>query len=85
MTVLGQLIDRLVLVSTAMWKTQEKLYEIRRMTYAEFRKRYIAYPSSTRGLWEILQTACMLNVERNKVIDQIDEEMVKIVQGAVGR
>ena len=55
---LGGLVDKLITVDMKMWNNQEILYEIRRMTFDEYKEKYF---SSEDGAQEPLErtTACM--------------------------
>lgn len=77
---LGSLIDKLFTVDMKMWNNQELLYDIRRMTFDEFKERYFSNPEGAEKLWEGLKKACDLNVQRNQLIDEIDEKVVEIAQ-----
>lgn len=79
---LGSLVDKLFTVDMKMWNNQELLYDIRRMTFDEFKERYFSNPEGAEKLWEGLKKACDLNVQRNQLIDEIDQKVVEIVQAS---
>lgn len=79
---LGSLVDKLFTVDMKMWNNQELLYDIRRMTFDEFKKRYFSNPEGAEKLWDGLKKACDLNVQRNQLIDEIDQKVVEIVQAS---
>lgn len=79
---LGGLIDKLFTVDTKMWNNQDVLYEIRRMSFDEFKNKYWSKEDGAQILWEVLKKACDLNVQRNQLIDEIDEKVVEMVQSA---
>lgn len=70
---LGSLIDKLQIVNLKMWFNQELLYEIRRMEFDEFKTKFIENEKGTRELWDRLKKCCDLNVQRNDLIDEIDQ------------
>tara|TARA_R110000824_G_scaffold47584_1_gene135328 strand:- start:419 stop:727 length:309 start_codon:yes stop_codon:yes gene_type:complete len=76
---LGSLIDKLVTADLKMWDNQEILYEIRRMTFDEFKDKYWTNEEGAEALWECLKKACDINVQRNQLIDEVDEKIVEIV------
>jgi hypothetical protein len=76
---LGTLIDKLTTVDLKMWHNQELLYEIRRMTFDEYKKKYFNSESGAEILWDSLKKACDLNVQRNQIINEIDEKIIEIV------
>ena len=80
---LGSLVDKLTTIDLKMWNNQEMLYEIRRMTFEEYRAKYFDTEEGAQKLWECLKKACDLNVQRNQLIDEVDEKVVEIVKDAV--
>lgn len=85
MDTLGSLVDKLCTVDLKMWNNQELLYEIRRMTYEQFKSKYGQSEQGLQALWETLKRACDLNVQRNALIDEIDERIIAVVaQGRSG-
>lgn len=79
---LGGLIDKLFTIDTKMWNNQEFIYEIRRMTFEEYKEKYFASETGAEDLWKSLQKACDLNVQRNQLIDEIDKKVVEMVEAA---
>lgn len=79
---LGGLIDKLVTIDLKMWDNQEILYEIRRMTFDEFKEKYWNTENGAELLWGCLKKACDLNVQRNQLIDEVDEKVVEIASAA---
>lgn len=80
---LGSLIDKLTTVDLKMWNNQELLYEIRRMSFEEYKAKYFDTEDGAKNLWECLKRACDLNVQRNQLIDEVDEKVVEIIQASV--
>ena len=81
MDTLGGLIDKLFTVDMKMWTNQEMFYKIRRMTFDEFKKTY-GSEEGLKDLWTCFQKACDLNVQRNQLIDEVDEKVIEIVRAA---
>jgi hypothetical protein len=79
---LGGLIDKLITIDLKMWDGQNVLYEIRRMSFEEFKEKYWATEDGAAKIWAILKKACDLNVQRNQLIDEVDEKVVEIVSAA---
>jgi hypothetical protein len=79
---LGSIIDKLITADLKMWNNQELLYEIRRMTFDEFKEKYWATEDGAERLWKYLKKACDLNLQRNALIDEIDEAVVEVVKAA---
>jgi hypothetical protein len=76
---LGTLVDKLTTVDLKMWNNQELLYEIRRMTFEEYKTKYFETEDGANLLWGSLKKACDLNVQRNQLINEIDEKIIEIV------
>lgn len=76
----GSLIDKLFTVDMKMWNNQDVLYEIRNMTFDEYKKKYFEDEQGAEILWAILKKCCDLNVQRNDLIDEIDEKLIEIVK-----
>lgn len=77
---LGGLIDKLITIDMKMWNNQEMLYEIRRMTLDEFRAKYFSTPEGCELLHECLKKCCDLNVQRNVLIDEVDEKVIEMIE-----
>lgn len=76
----GGLIDKLFTVDMKMWDNQEILYEIRRMSLEQFKEKYFSNDNGACLLWECLKKVCDLNIQRNQLIDEIDQMLVNIVK-----
>lgn len=77
---LGSLIDKLITIDMKMWTNQELLYEIRRMTFEEYKAKYFANEQGAEEMWKCLQKSCDLNVQRNQLIDEVDKKVVEIIE-----
>jgi hypothetical protein len=78
----GTIIDRLFTIDTKMWNNQELLYEIRRMTFEEYKAKYFNDESGAKELWDCLKKACDLNIQRNQLIDEIDLKIIEMIKAA---
>lgn len=76
---LGNIIDKLITVDMKMWNNQELLYEIRRMTFDEYKEKYFNSEDGANKLWNILKKACDLNVQRNELINEVDEKIIEML------
>jgi hypothetical protein len=76
---LGNIVDKLVTVDMKMWDNQELLYEIRRMSFDEYKDKYFNSEEGAMKLWEVLKKACDLNVQRNQLINEVDEKIIEII------
>jgi hypothetical protein len=80
---LGGVIDKLITVDMKMWNNQEILYEIRRMTFEEYKEKYFISEEGAQKLWDCLKKACDLNIQRNQLMDEVDEKIVQLVKEAL--
>ena len=78
---IGGLVDKLCTCDLKMWNNQEILYEIRRMTFDEFKQTYFS-DEGAEILWDKLKKCCDLNMQRNQLIDEIDEMIISIIKAA---
>ena len=83
MDTFGGLIDKLFTVDMKMWDNQEVLYEIRRMTFEEYKEKYFKDEEGALELWDSLKKVCDLNVQRNELIDEVDHYLVNIIKDAI--
>jgi hypothetical protein len=75
---LGGIIDKLLTADLKMWNNQELLYEIRRMTFEEYKAKYFNDENGAEILWKTLAKACDLNVQRNQLINEIDMKIIEM-------
>lgn len=80
---LGSLVDKLTTVDLKMWNNQELLYDIRRMTFEEYKSKYFDTEDGARELWDCLKKACDLNVQRNQLINEVDEKLIEIINAKI--
>ena len=80
---LGTIIDKLTTVDLKMWNNQELLYEIRRMDFEEYKQKYFSSEEGAKNLWLILKKACDLNVQRNQLINEVDEKVIEIINAKI--
>lgn len=77
---LGGIIDKLITVDMKMWNNQELLYKIRKMSFEEYKEKYFANEQGAEELWESLKKACDLNIQRNQLINEIDQKIIEMIQ-----
>jgi indole-3-glycerol phosphate synthase len=77
MDTFGNLVDKLCIVNSKMWHNQEILYEIRKMTEEQFAEKY---GNKLQELHKIVSRCCDLNVQRSKLIDEIDIFLSKVTK-----
>ena len=80
---LGGLIDKLITIDMKMWNNQEFLYEVRRLSFKEFKKKYTEGESKQAALFDSIKKCCDLNVQRNQLIDEVDEKIVEMIKEAI--
>lgn len=78
----GSLIDKLSTVGFKMFNEQEKLYDIRRLSFEEFRDRYKT-EKELKTLYDYFHKACDLNIQRNQYIDEIDQKLIDMLRAAM--
>ena len=79
----GGLIDKLITADLKMWNNQELFYEIRRMSFSEYKEKYFNDENGAEKLWQSLKKAADLNVQRNQLIDELDERLIDLLKSAV--
>ncbi len=77
MDTVGGLLDKLITVDMKMWYAQEDFYKIRNMTFEEFLENYSG-EVGMKILWEQFQKGIDLNLQRNVLIDEIDELLLEM-------
>ena len=78
---LGSLIDKLQIVNLKMFNIQEILYKIRKMNLEEFKINYF----NEKGIEELFNTlnkATNLNVQRTNLVDEIDKKIIEICEAS---
>lgn len=70
MDTLGNLMDKLSIVTVRMWHAQDDLYRYRRMSKEEWQNEFKDDPDRVR---HTLVRACELNLQRNQLMDEIDQ------------
>jgi len=80
---LGNVIDKLITVDMKMWNNQELLYEIRRMQFSEFKSKYFDSENGAEVLWDCLKKACDLNVQRNQLINEVDQKIIEMIKSSI--
>ena len=77
----GGLIDKLITVDMKMWDNQEILYEVRRLTFDEFKTKYVSgSDEDCLHLYNSIKKCCDLNVQRGQLVDEIDEKLVEMFE-----
>ena len=79
---LGGLIDKLITIDMQMWDNQEFLYEVRRTSFEEFKEKYTSTEEKQEALFDSIKKCCDLNVQRNQLIDEVDEKIIELVKSA---
>jgi len=78
----GGLIDKLITADLKMWNNQEMFYEIRKMSFDQFKEKYFNDEGAEK-LWAILKKLADLNIQRNVLIDEVDEKLVALIKQAM--
>lgn len=80
---LGSLIDKLITIDMKMWHNQEFLYEVRRISFEEFKGKFCVTEEDQRSLYDSIKKCCDLNYQRSQLIDEIDQTVVKALKGDI--
>ena len=75
----GSLIDKLITVDMKLWYSQELVYEIRRMTYEQFKEKYFDNEEGFKKFFTSLNKATELNYQRNLLVDELDEKLLEML------
>lgn len=76
---IGTLLDKLVTVDMKLWDSQSEVYEIRRMSYDEFKEKYFGNEEGFKKFYLALNKATDLNYQRNMLIYEIDQEIGRLL------
>lgn len=76
----SSLTDKLITVSQKLWWTQEKLYIIRKQSPEEFENQW---KGNLSELHTLLNRATNLNVQRSRLMDEIDRKIAEMVKGNI--
>ena len=79
----GSLIDKLLTVDLKLWNSQEMLYEIRRMTFEEYKKKYFESEDAAKVMWEMLKKTTDLNYQRSQLVNEIDEKLIEMIKAGL--
>ena len=52
------------------------------MTFDEYKEKYVDAEDGSQNLWACLKKCCDLNVQRNQLIDEVDEKIIEIAKSA---
>jgi len=77
---MGSLIDKLITIDMKMWNNQEFLYEVRRISFDEFKENFVSTEKQKLDLFNSIKKCCDLNFQRNQIIDEIDERVTEIIE-----
>ena len=83
MDTLGSLIDKLITVDLKLWNSQELLYEIRRMTFKEYKEKYFETEDGAKIMWEMLKKTTDLNYQRSQLVHEIDKTTIEMLKTAI--
>lgn len=79
---IGSLVDKIATVNQKTFASQEILYEIRRMSFEQYKEAFFASEDGARRLWEMLKKTCDFNVQRAQLILEIDVLVCTIAKAA---
>ena len=79
---LGSLCDKLSTIGNKMFMAQEEFYLVRKMTFEEFKKTYGDTDEGLLKLYTCFKKACDLNLQRQKIIQEIDQKVVEMIEAS---
>jgi hypothetical protein len=79
---IGSLIDKLITVDMKLWDAQGIVYEIRKMSLEEFKAKYYKDEEGFVKFYEYLNKATNLNLQRNNIIDELDDKLLDMLKEA---
>jgi len=82
MDTVGSLVDKLATTNTKMYAEQEKLYDIRRGSFEDFKAKYQT-DEGIRSLYDYFLKVTDLNVQRNNYMDEIDGKIIDMIKAAL--
>ena len=82
MDTIGSLVDKLSIVNLRMWNAQELFYKIRHMDFDKFKEEF-GNDEGLKKLWKQFKTGIELNLNRNALIDEVDERLVELIQALI--
>lgn len=80
---IGSLIDKLATCTQKMFVAQENLYQVRKMTFEEFKENFGSNDEQLRTIYEYFKKSCDLNNQRQAIILEVDKKLVEIIAAAV--
>jgi len=80
---IGSLIDKLATCTQKLFKAQEDLYVIRRMSFEEFKAEFADNNEKLEKLYNYFQKGTDLNVQRQAIILEVDKKIAEVIQASV--
>lgn len=80
---IGSLIDKLATINQKMFLNQEIIYRIRKMSFEDYKKEFFESEEGALKLWDQLKKSTDLNVQRQQIIQEVDERLIQIIQEAI--
>ena len=77
---IGYTINALIQADLEMWDLQDWLYRVRKMSLEEFKMSYFVDEEAVEVFWKTFKVACDTNLNRNDLIDEVDEEILRLVR-----
>lgn len=80
---IGSLIDKLATINEKLFRAQEDLYVIRKMSFEEFKKEFADNDEKLSKLYEYFKKGTDSNVQRQAMILEVDKKIIETINAAI--
>jgi hypothetical protein len=80
---IGSLMDKLASVNEKLFRAQEDLYVIRKMSFEQFKEAFGNSDEKLMKLYEYFKKGTDLNCQRQAMILEVDKKIVEVITEAV--
>lgn len=80
---IGSLCDKIATVNEKLFRAQSDLYQVRKMSFEEFKETFGTSDEKLNVLYEYFKKATDLNLQRQANILELDVKLVKLIKDIV--
>lgn len=80
---IGSLCDKIATINQKLFATQDRLFQVRKMSFEEFKEEYGSSDEKLKVIYTYFKTAADLNVQRQAAILEIDQKIVEVISAAI--